>query len=201
MKNRDYDFPIQLTFKISTLSNDFTAKDKHGVTLAYVKQKMFKLKEDIQVYADENKSSLLYRIRANKWIDFSAAYEITDEQAHSPIGRIARKGWASIWKAKYEIFNEADNHVYTIREENAWAKVMDSLLGEIPLLGFLTGYLFNPKYAISSLDGKVIYRMSKVPSFWGRKFDLDRLINDSEDDETLIMLSTMMMVLLERRRG
>ncbi len=201
MKNRDYDFPIQLTFKISTLSNDFIARDKHGVTLAYVKQKMFKLKEDIQVFNDENKSSLLYRIRANKWIDFSSAYEITDELASSHIGRIARKGWASIWKAKYEIFNEEDNHIYTIREENAWAKVIDSVLGEIPILGFLTGYLFNPKYAISNLDGQVIYRMSKVPSFWGRKFDLDRLVNDSEDDETLIMLSTMMMVLLERRRG
>ena len=201
MKNRNYDFPIHLVFKISTLSNDFTATDTHGVTLAYVRQKMFKLKEDIQIFNDENKSSILYRIRANKWIDFSAAYEITDEQANRRLGRIARKGWASLWKAKYEIFNEEDNHVYTIREENAWAKVMDGLLGEIPLLGFLTGYLFNPKYAISNLNGDVVYRMSKVPSFWGRKFDLERLIDDEENDETLVMLSTMMMVLLERRRG
>ena len=40
-----------------------------------------------------------------------------------------------------------------------------------------------------------------MPSFFGRKFQLDQ-INDIEDEEeTLIVLSLMMMVLLERATG
>ena len=42
-------FPIKFVFKISTLANDFTAKDANGNVIAYVRQKMFKFKEDISI--------------------------------------------------------------------------------------------------------------------------------------------------------
>ena len=46
-------YPIDMTFKITTLSNDFIAKDSTGATIAYTKQKLFKLKEKVTVFADE----------------------------------------------------------------------------------------------------------------------------------------------------
>jgi uncharacterized protein YxjI len=101
---KDFKFPIKFSFKISTLSNDFTAKDADGSTIAYVKQKMFKLKEDILIYDNEQKSNVNFRIQADKWIDFSAAYSFTDKDGNE-IGKIARKGWASIWKAEYELID------------------------------------------------------------------------------------------------
>ncbi|MFT5244823.1 MAG: hypothetical protein ACI8QQ_002768, partial [Psychroserpens sp.] len=52
---KDLNFPISFKFRVTTLSNDFTAKDASGKTVAYVRQKMFKLKEDINIYDNENK--------------------------------------------------------------------------------------------------------------------------------------------------
>ena len=44
-------FPLKFVFNIGTLSNDFTATNAEGRTVAYVKQKLFKLKEKIRIGA------------------------------------------------------------------------------------------------------------------------------------------------------
>ncbi|WP_400078031.1 hypothetical protein [Winogradskyella sp. R77965] len=197
---KDIKFPIKFSFNITTLSNDFTATDVAGRTVAYVKQKMFKLKEDISIFDNQNKTNLNYKINADKWIDFSAAYSFKDSEGKE-IGKIARKGWASIWKAHYELIDQHQKLQYHIREENAWVKVLDSVLGQIPILGGFTGYLFNPSYVVTDLKGQSIVRMKKEPSFFGRKFELKELKPIDQDDKERIILGFMMMVLLERRRG
>ena len=193
-------FPIQFIFKISTITNDFTAIDTRGNTVAYVKQKLFKLKEDITVYADESKSLINYKIKADQWIDFSAAYSLNDRDGKE-IGKVARKGWASMWKAKYEVIDQNQQLQYHIREENGWVKVMDATLGQIPILNFFTGYLFNPSYVVTDVRNKMVVRIKKEPSFWGRKFEITKLAGIEQDDVERIILSLMMMILLERRRG
>ncbi len=197
---KELKFPIKFLFKISTFSNDFTATDAEGRTVAYVKQKMFKLKEDISIYEDETKAKVNFKIQADRWIDFSAAYSFLDEKGVE-IGKIARKGWASIWKAEYELIDQHERLQYHIREENAWAKVFDSILGEIPIIGFFTGYIFNPSYKVLDKNEQVIVRLIKEPSFWGRKFEITKLRDIDRDDQERIMLGLMMMILLERRRG
>jgi len=193
-------FPVTFKFKISTMSNDFVATDFSGKTIAYVKQKMFKFKEDISVFNDESKTSVNYRIKADQWLDFSAAYAFFDEK-ESEIGKIVRKGWRSIWKAEYEIIDQQEKKQYSVNEENGWVKVMDSIFGQIPILNFLTGYFFNPSYLVTDLNGKEIVRLKKMRSFFGRNFELTKLGTLDGDDDDRIMLGLMMMVLLERRRG
>ncbi|WP_299226379.1 hypothetical protein [uncultured Psychroserpens sp.] len=193
-------FPISFTFHVTTLSNDFTAKDNSGKTVAYVKQKMFKLKEDISIYQDETKHNLTHKINADKWIDFSAAYSMKDASGKE-LGKIARKGWASIWKAHYEIIDQHQKLQYHIREDNAWVKVLDSVLGQLPIIGGFTGYLFNPSYTVTDLKGQAVCQLKKEASFFGRKFKLSKLKPIDNDDDERIILSFMMMVLLERRRG
>jgi len=197
---RDLAFPIKFTFKITSFANDFTATDANGQTVAYVRQKMFKLKEDIQIYNDESKSEILYTIKANKWLDFSAVYSFSDNTGKG-IGNVARKGWASLWKANYEIFDVDQNPKYKVQEENGWVKVLDSLLNEIPILGMFTGYLFNPAYKVTDQNGRNVARLKKEASFFGRRFELTQTEEFKNVDEESIMLGLMMMVLLERRRG
>ncbi len=193
-------FPVTFQFKISTLSNDFVATDFGGKTIAYVRQKMLKLKEDIQVYSDDTKTQINYNIKADKWLDFSAAYSFYDAQGIA-IGKIARKGWRSLWKAEYEIIDQNDQKQYTVNEENGWVKVMDGLIGQIPIINFFTGYFFNPSYLVTDIRGKEIVRMKKQASFFGRNFELIKLGTMDSDDDDRIMLGLMMMVLLERTRG
>lgn len=193
-------FPVNFKFKIGTMANDFTATDSYGNTIAYVRQKMFKLKEDIEIFSDEQKSQVMYRIKADKWLDFSAAYSFSDASGKE-FGKIARKGWRSIWKTDYEIIDQNDQFQYRVRERNAWVKILDSVLGEIPILSMFTGYLFNPSYDLKDANDNHIIQLKKKPSFFGRNFEVDKIGSIDNDDDDRIMLGLMMMILLERRRG
>lgn len=197
---KEFDFPITFQFKISTLANDFTALDAGGGTIAYVRQKMFKFKEAILIYSNENKTDVLYKIDADRIIDFNACYSFKDNNDNL-IGKLGRKGMRSLLKAHYEIFDNENKQEYSIREENPWAKVGDALLCEVPLLGLFSGYLFNPRYIVQKADGTSVARLSKQKSFFGRTFKLDKLQDLEPGDGERMMLALMMMVLLERRRG
>ncbi|MBL7920929.1 MAG: hypothetical protein JNJ40_11480 [Bacteroidia bacterium] len=194
-------FPLNFSFKISTISNDFVAKDAGGNTIAYVRQKMLKLIDEIVVFNNESKSETLYTIKANKWIDFSAAYNFVSASSGLELGKIARKGWASIWKAHYEIFDKNQQNDMVVREEKPWVKVGDALFSEIPVLGIFTGYLFHPSYIVSRLDGTQLVRIKKESSFFGRQFSVTQLGEFKPGEEERIVLGLMMMILLERRRG
>ncbi len=193
-------YPLTFEFKITTLANDFSARDANGNLVAYVRQKMFKLREHIEVFSDESRTQLQYNINAASWLDFSNAYSFTDARGHG-FGKVARKGWRSIWKAEYEIIDERNELQYRIREENGWVKVIDNLISEIPILGWFTGYLFNPSYLVTNLRGESMARLSKEASFWGRRFSVEKIGQLDGDDDDRLMLSLMMMVLLERERG
>lgn len=194
-------YPLDFKFRISTLSNDFTVTDVRGVNLAYVRQKMFRLKESVQVYKDEKKVDLLYNINANQWLDFNTMYTISEPNG-AVVGSVARKGMRSIWKATYNVLDKHNQVKYIIEEESAWVKFWDGLVSEIPLVGMFTGYFLNPAYLIKTVDGKVCFRMKKQSSFFGRKFRLEKVSDNFDtENEMLIISSLMMMLLLERSRG
>ncbi|MNK01953.1 hypothetical protein D3C87_197690 [compost metagenome] len=186
-------YPLKFTFKIGTLANDFVIEDASSATLAYVRQKMFKFIDEIQVFTDTKKTKLEFTIKANKWIDFSATYVFTDKKGIEK-GRVARKGWASIWRARYDVYDQHQHLAFHIMEENVWAKVFS----EIPVLSIF----INPKYIVGRPDGSKVMRLQKNVSLFGRKFTLDKIgpTNNATEDECIV-LSLMMMILLERRRG
>ena len=197
----DFNYPLTFKFKIGTMANDFTALDASGNTIAYVRQKMFKLKEAVSVFSDDSKTNVLYKINANKWIDYNASYIFSRGEGEEQIGRVGRKGRKSLWNAHYEIFDVDGTQEYLIKEENPWVKVWDALLCEIPLVGLFSGYFFNPKYIVRDPEGKDIAKLSKVSSFTGRSFTLEKLGDFSPEESERLILSLMMMNLLERRRG
>ncbi|MBW8359866.1 MAG: hypothetical protein K0M63_08725 [Weeksellaceae bacterium] len=199
LKNLNY--PLDFTFKITTLSGDFNITDRNGNYVAYVRQKMFKLKEDVVVFTDESRTKELFRIKANQWIDFNASYAMTDLQSGQNFGNLSRRGMRSLWKSQYDIADGNGTSKYQINEDNGWIKVLDGIIGEIPLVGMLSGYFLNPSYTVKDTAGKEYFRLKKMPSLFGRKFQLDRLVDIADEDESLIVLSFLMMVLLERERG
>jgi uncharacterized protein YxjI len=192
-------YPIDLSFKLLALASQIRITDASGQMLGFVKQKMFKLKEDIRVFADEAQTNELFGIKADRILDFSAKYNFTDKNG-TILGSVRRKGMRSIWKAHYEICDERDNLVMEIHEENAWVKVVDALVGEIPLVGMFTGYIFNPAYLITR-NGQTIARLQKQPAFFEGKFQLNQQGQMNQMEESRVLLSVLTMTLLERRRG
>lgn len=197
---KELSFPYHFEFKISSFSNDFTAYNSKNQSIAYVRQKMFKFKEDVVVFENDSKAKELFRIKADRWIDFNANYAIYDASG-TFMGSLGRKGMRSLWKANYLIFDQDKQEEYTIGEENPWAKVGDALLGEIPVVNFFTGYLCNPRYVVKDKNGQAVIRLSKEASFWGRNFKIEKLADFPAGDIERVLLSLMMMILLERQRG
>ena len=193
-------YPLELTFRVFTLARELRVTDAQGAVVAYVKQKAFRLKEDISVFGDEAQTHLLYTIRADRVIDFSARYHFADANGAS-LGSIKRQGMRSLWKANYEISDEMDRVVFTVTEANPWVKVLDAVLGEIPVLGMFTGYLFHPAYNLQSADGSVALTLEKQPSFIGRRFVVRENRDVPVSDEVRGMLGMLLVVLLERERG
>ena len=193
-------YPLELSFKILALASQIYIRDNNGQLIGYVKQKLFKLKEDINVFADENQTQLLFNIKADRVIDFSAKYNFTAANGNN-IGSIKRQGMRSIWKAHYEISDSKDQQIFKINEESAWVMVFDSLIGEVPIVGMFTGYMFNPAYIISKQDGTPIARLHKEKAFFESKFIFTPQIQIESNEETLVLLGILMMALLERMRG
>ena len=192
-------YPIQLHFKLLTLGQRVTVLDSNGHVLMYIKQKMFKLKENVEIYSDESQSRLLFRIMADRMIDFSANYHFVDAEGND-WGAVRRKGMKSFWSAHYDIMQDGKVDM-TIQEESPIKKVLEGLLGEIPILGFVAAYLINPSYLISRPDGTEVLRLRKQPAFFEGHFTLDKLADIPEDDELRSLIAIIMLVLLERSRG
>lgn len=193
-------YPVSLSFKLLALASQIYIRDSGGNLIGYVKQKLLKLKEDINVYADEQQTQHLFNIKADRVLDFSAKYNLTDNRGNH-IGSIKRQGMRSIWKANYEVYDDIGNQVLQIHEESAWIKVVDALVGEIPIVGMFTGYLFNPAYIVSKTDGTPVARMQKQPAFFEGKFQIENKAQMSDDEETRVLLAVLTMTLLERSRG
>lgn len=193
-------YPLKLSFKLLALASQIYIRDSQGNLIGYVKQKLLKLKEDINVFADEHQTRLLFNIRADRVIDFSARYNFTDAQGRQ-IGAIKRQGMRSIFKANYEIFDGTGSQTMHIHEENGWIKVVDALAGEIPVLGMFTGYFFNPSYIVERTGGGAVARLKKQPAFFEGVFEVEKLSQLTEEEETRVLLSVLTMTLLERARG
>lgn len=196
---RDLKYPIHFKFRVTTLSNDFEATDGDGNTIYYVREKIFKWRDHITVYRDRSKSEMLYEFISNKLIDFQQTFTIYDHDKRV-IGKVRRKTIKSLWRSTFNLIDEADKNDHTITEKNPWTKFWDGLFGELPIIGMLSGYVFNPSYILKNEIGEPMFEIRKEPSFFGRKFTVYKQTTKDIDDERFV-LSLMLMVMTERSNG
>ncbi len=193
-------YPLTLTFKFLTISSFIRVVDATGQLVSYVKQRAFRLREDVTIFADEAQAQPVYRIKANKIIDIGATYSITSADGR-PLGAVRQRGMRTFWKATYDILDEAGSAIGLIHEQDAWVKVIDGLIGEIPLVGLVIQQWINPTYLIDGADGVTLLRLRKRPSLIERRFLLEQDSPLPSRLEQLALPAVLMVVLLERGRG
>lgn len=66
-------YPLQLSFEILSVARKLSVIDAAGNLSFFVKQKMFKLKESVTVFADVDQRLPLYELKADRVIDFPQA--------------------------------------------------------------------------------------------------------------------------------
>jgi len=192
-------YPLDLGFKIVTIGTRVRVTDAAGRLVAYVRKKKFKLREDVGVYADEDQRQLLFRLKADRVIDFGASYAISTPDG-SPVGAVRRQGMRSLWRSAYAIADASGAEVGTIHEESPWVKALDGLIEAIPLGDALGGLFFHPAYLVD-LRGQTVLRLRKRRSVFESAFRLEKLGDFTEEEETLLLASVVVMILLERDRG
>lgn len=195
-------YPLTLSFKIIALAPQIYIRDARGQELLYVKQKLLKLKEKIHVFSDSGQSRELYELGADRILDFSPRFTFRDT-AGRVVGAVKRQGARSLFKASYEVYGPDERPIARIEEENGWIKLLDGLIGEIPIVGAFTGYFLNPKYRIVDLvSQQPMLRVTKHRSFLESRFEIERTGTIlGESSETSVLLAILVMVLLERERG
>jgi hypothetical protein len=124
---------FQARSKVFDISPKFYFFDTQGRTIGFTKQKLFKLKEDIRLYADETMTQELLTIRARKILDWSSAYDVTDSTSKQKVGTLKRKGMKSILRDEWVVLDDAEREVGRIREDStALALIRRFLTNIIP---------------------------------------------------------------------
>ncbi len=192
-------YPLDARFKFFALSQTIHIRAHNGELAFCVKQKAFKLKEDIRIFADEAQTRPLFTIKADKIIDWSASYTATTDSG-VPVCTVRRKGAKSLWRATYEVFVN-DRLVCTITEKNPWVKVWDGLIQQIPIVGILSCFLFHPVYTVLAPNGEEILAATKQSSLLEGKFGITAGVALTAELEYPAITGIFMTLLLERRRG
>jgi hypothetical protein len=195
-------YPITFRFKLIALAPQIYVTDATGRTICYVKQKLFRFREKVEVFTDDTMQQLVATIEADRIIDWSARYTFKAPNGQV-LGAIGRRGMKSLWKAHYDVFAPgAQSPTFAIQEENPWTKMLDGLLGEIPILGMFSGYMLHPSYIATRVEGSSpTLRLTKQPALFEGRFGLTQQGQAVEGEQLALLLSFLMMNLLERARG
>ena len=193
-------YPLTLTFKFLTISSYIRVVDATGQLVGYVKQRAFRLKEDVTIFADEAQVQPVYHIKADRMIDIGATYSISTADGRA-LGALRQRGMRTLWKATYDILDDAGSAVGLIHEQDAWVKVVDVLVGAIPFVGFVIQQWVNPTYLVDGADAVTVLRMRKRPSLIERRFIVEQEAPLPPRLEPLALPAVLMVVLLERGRG
>lgn len=114
--------------QVLALTGKFRVYDPTGNLVMFSEQKMFRLREDIRVYADEFKTQELLTIKARQIIDFSAAYDVIDSGAGEKVGALRRKGLRSLLRDEWELLDAADNVAGLMFEDSIGLALLRRLL-------------------------------------------------------------------------
>ena len=114
------------------LTGKFRVYDPMGNLVMFSEQKMFRLREDIRVYSDENKTQEVLSIKARQIVDFSAAYDVVDAAYNQKVGTLRRKGLSSILRDEWQVLDVNDNQIGALFEDSvAMALLRRLLLGSL----------------------------------------------------------------------
>ena len=124
------DWPTQYVAErpfINLFGRTFRIFDRGRLSF-FVRQKLFKLKEAINVYADDSMRDIRLEIRARNVIDFSATYDIIDPTQETIVGSFRRKGFRSMVRDTWTILDANGVEIGTLEEDSALVALIRRVL-------------------------------------------------------------------------
>lgn len=176
---------------LALFAPQFHICDEAGSMVGYVKQKAFKLKEDIRLYSDETMTTELLLIQARQILDISAAYDVMESKTGQKVGTLKRKGLKSILKDEWIIMDAGEAEIGLIQEDSA-------------LLATLRRFLTNliPQSFLFQIRGRPVGTLKQAFNPFVFKAQADF----SEDpgkvfDRRLALAAVVLLLAIEGRQG
>lgn len=127
------------------LGASFHIYDAEGKIVGFCRQKAFKLKEDIRIFADEAMATPLLTIKARSIIDFGASYDVTLPDGQS-VGSLRRRGLRSMFRDSWLVFDQGGRQVAMIQEDSA-------LMATLRRLNDIVSLVAPQKYNVIATNG------------------------------------------------
>ena len=174
-------------FKI--FGGSFDVYGPEGDLVLFASQRAFKLKEDIRLYADKQKSEELLLIKARNIIDFSAAYDVDDPTTGRKLGAFKRRGWSSLFRDSWILMDENDTEIGFIKEDSA---AMAMLRRFVPLI---------PQKYHCEINGVEVCRYRQNFNPFVYKLNIDFADAAMSVDRRLIIAGAVLLAAIEGKQG
>ena len=155
----DHDrFILQQQFRLVVNQYEFSLPgpdDTPGRVFCFVKQKMFKFKEDVRFFTDQTMSTEWMRIKARQRFDPTATYDVTAPDG-TVIGKFSKVFGASLLRSTYKLFDAEGREVALATEQNLLIALFRRLVGFIPNVGNFANWLPIPYHFVFKRGEQII---------------------------------------------
>ncbi|MFQ5931839.1 MAG: hypothetical protein ACE5MM_05500 [Nitrospiraceae bacterium] len=187
------EYPLEIRLKSTSRHPHLSIADAGGQPILFLEQRSLEMETTLLVYSNTERNQPVYTINPDWILDFSAQYHFTDQDGKL-LGSVRRDGERSMWRVRFEIMNGGPPNL-RIQEENPWAKFMDALVGEIPLVGAVIPRLV---YLVRAEDERTVVRLEKQPALFESRYRIDKQTELNGSEETRVLLSLLILVLSEQ---
>jgi uncharacterized protein YxjI len=135
--------PIVNQYEVATLADDASSAAE---PVCFVEQRRFKLKEELTAFADDTKSDVVFRIKAQQVWDPRAKYDVTDGRG-ATIGQLRKMFGRSLLRSTWELRDPAGDELAWAQEKSAAIGILrrvKGLLGLVPFVGWIFDLLPIP---------------------------------------------------------
>ncbi len=155
----------------------------------YTEMRGFKLREDIRLYADEDRNEEVLQINARQIIDFSATYDVTDPATGEAVGALRRLGGRSILRDEWTFLDTGDREIGTITEDSM-------------VMALIRRFVSNmiPQTFIAEVDGARVMTVSQRFNPFVLKADIDFTPGSTAIDRRLGIAAAVLLVAIEGRQ-
>ncbi|MDI6695098.1 MAG: hypothetical protein QME21_08640 [Anaerolineales bacterium] len=114
--------------KVLALTGTFRIYTPNGELAFFSQQKMFRLREDIRIWAEETRIHELLRIHARQVIDISATYDVYDAVLNTRLGALRRRGLHSLARDTWEVLDLNDQPIGLLQEDSLGRALLRRIL-------------------------------------------------------------------------
>ena len=177
--------------KVLAITGQYWIEDQAGSQLAYSKQKLLRLKEDIRVYTDESMTRELFQIRQTQILDIWGTFAIVDSATNAVLGYIRRRALTSSFIAdEWEMRDPYNNLIGEIKEST----------GRGLARKYLPGGGLIPEKLTMTLGGQPIATINQQFKIIGDIWEIQCLNVPASFDRRVFLGGVLLMGMVERAR-